>query len=157
TIDHLEFSGAKVVDGNGAGIRYQSGHLTVLDSYFHDNQEGILGGAVASGRVDIRKSEFAHNGAGDGYTHGIYIGDIAALTVTGSYFHDTLVGHQIKSRAEHNTIIGNVIDDGAGTSSYSIDLPNGGVDVVRDNTIVQGPNGENNAIIHFGGEGGAPY
>src|SRR4051812_41648683 len=38
TIDHVEFSGATVKDGNGAGIRYQGGNLTITNSYFHDNQ-----------------------------------------------------------------------------------------------------------------------
>src|SRR5882672_9007862 len=44
TVQNLEFSGASVDDGNGAGIRHESGALTVLNSYFHDNQEGILAG-----------------------------------------------------------------------------------------------------------------
>src|SRR3954467_15025392 len=34
-LDHIEFSGAKVKDGNGAGIRYQGGNLTITNSYFH--------------------------------------------------------------------------------------------------------------------------
>src|SRR5262249_7161230 len=39
TIDHLEFSGASVGAGNGAGIRYEGGKLTITNSYFHDNQD----------------------------------------------------------------------------------------------------------------------
>src|SRR4051812_37026729 len=42
TVQNLEFSNARVGDLNGAGIRWESGNLTVLNSYFHDNQEGIL-------------------------------------------------------------------------------------------------------------------
>jgi hypothetical protein len=34
TLDHIAFSGATVRDGNGAGIRYQGGNLTVTNSYF---------------------------------------------------------------------------------------------------------------------------
>src|SRR4051794_12147020 len=34
TLDHLEFSGATVSAGNGAGIRYQGGNLTITNSYF---------------------------------------------------------------------------------------------------------------------------
>src|SRR3954452_4003841 len=45
TLDHIEFSGATVHDGNGAGIRYQGGNLTITNSYFHDNQDGILAAA----------------------------------------------------------------------------------------------------------------
>ncbi len=33
TIDNLEFTGAKVGDGNGAGIRHESGKLTITDIY----------------------------------------------------------------------------------------------------------------------------
>lgn len=32
TLDHLEFSGAQVADGNGAGVRYQGGSLIVTNS-----------------------------------------------------------------------------------------------------------------------------
>ncbi len=56
TIEALEFSGAKVSDGNGAGIRYEGGTLTVRQSYFHDNQDGILGG-IGHGDVTIADFE----------------------------------------------------------------------------------------------------
>ena len=42
TIQNLSFSGAAVADGNGAGIRYEGGNLVIIDSYFHDNQDGLL-------------------------------------------------------------------------------------------------------------------
>jgi Right handed beta helix region len=155
TLNHLEFSGAQVTDHNGAGIRYQGGHMTITNCYFHDNQDGILGGAVPTGVVDITTSEFAHNGYGDGQTHGLYIGEIASLHVADSYFHDTLAGHHIKSRADHTVIENNRLVDGTGTASYDIDLPNGGQAVVRGNIIDQGTKSENPAMIHFGGEGTA--
>ncbi|WP_426960175.1 hypothetical protein [Muricoccus radiodurans] len=156
TVDHLSFSGAHVPDGNGAGIRYQAGNLTVTNSYFHDNENGILGNPVANGHITIQDSEFAHNGRGDGRTHNIYIGEIASLTVEDSYFHDAVVGHEIKSRAHVNTITDNRIYDNSGNASYSIDLPNGGNAVISGNVIQQGANSQNPAIIHFGGEG-TPY
>src|SRR5262245_37583660 len=34
TIQNLSFSGATVPDMNGAGIRYESGNLVIIDSYF---------------------------------------------------------------------------------------------------------------------------
>jgi hypothetical protein len=154
TMDHLEFSGAAVADANGAGIRYQGGDLTVTNCYFHDNQDGILGGGGATGNVTIRNSEFSHNGAGDGYSHNLYIGDVASLVIDGSYFHDSVVGHEIKSRAESTTITNSRIQDGpTGTGSYSIDVPNGGKVVIQGNVIQQGPNSQNPAIIAFGEEG----
>ncbi len=155
TLDHLEFSGAQVADMNGAGVRYQGGSLTVTNSYFHDNQDGLLGSAVPGGTITIRNSEFAHNGAGDGYSHNIYVGDIASLLIDNSYFHDAVVGHEIKSRAEQTAITNSRIQDGpAGTASYSIDLPNGGAALIQGNVIQQGPASRNPAIIAFGEEGG---
>jgi len=155
TLDHLEFSGAAVADQNGAGVRYQGGSLTVTNSYFHDNENGILGGASPTGTVTIRNSEFSHNGNGNGSTHNIYIGDVASLTIDSSYFHDAVVGHEIKSRAENTTITNSRIQDGpTATASYSIDTPNGGNVLIQGNVIQQGPASQNPAIIAFGEEGG---
>ena len=88
TIQNLEFSGARVGDNNGAGIRWESGNLTVLNSYFHDNQEGILAGANPTGVGVIKGSAFIHNGysPSDDQEHGVYIGTVASLTVDGNYF-----------------------------------------------------------------------
>src|SRR4051812_36912724 len=104
TLDHIEFTGATVADGNGAGIRYQGGALTIKNSYFHDNQDGLLAASVAGGTISISNSEFAHNGAGDGLTHNLYVNEIAKLTIDNSYFHDAVVGHEIKSRADMTVI-----------------------------------------------------
>ncbi len=154
TLDHLEISGAAVPDENGAGIRYQAGNLVLTNSYIHDNQDGILGGGSATGSITIRNSEFARNGIGDGHTHNIYIGDVASLVIDGSYIHDAVVGHEIKSRAEQTTITNSRIQNGPnGTGSYSIDLPNGGNALIQGNVIQQGPASQNPAIIAFGEEG----
>ncbi len=143
TIQNLSFSGAAVADGNGAGIRYESGNLVIIDSYFHDNQDGLLANSDPNGTIRIVGSEFANNGTGDGYTHNLYVNNIASLVIDNSYFHDADVGHQIKSRAQSTTITNSRIYDGTGTGSYSIDLPNGGVGVIRNNVIQQGPNSDN--------------
>src|SRR5580704_14500424 len=91
-LDNIAFSGAAVPDGNGAGIRYETGNLTINNGYFHDNQDGILGGGNGTGTITINNSEFANNGTGDGFTHNLYIGDVATLTINDSYFHDAVVG-----------------------------------------------------------------
>ena len=153
TIDGFGFTGAAVSDANGAGIRYEAGDMTVRNCVFWNNQDGILSNAASGGTILIQNSEFSHNGAGDGYSHNIYIGAIASLTVEDSYFHDSVVGHEIKSRALNTTIINNRIQDNAGDGSYSIDLPNGGNAVIQGNVIEKGANAENYSSIHFGGEG----
>jgi hypothetical protein len=123
------------------------------NDWFHDNQDGVLTGPIAGATVDIVNSEFDRNGIEDGQTHNIYIGVIAQLNITGSYFHDALGGHEIKSRALNNSITDSRIQDGpTADTSYSIDLPNGGNAVISGDTIEKGPNSVQGAIIHYGGE-----
>lgn len=153
TIDHFEFAGASVGSGNGAGIRYQGGNLTVTNSYFHDNENGILANPAPNGSITIRNSEFNANGFGDGYTHNLYVTEVGKLTISDSYFHDAVVGHEIKSRAAETTITNTRVYDNDSSASYSIDLPNGGHAVLTNNIIQQGPNSQNTNIISFGVEG----
>ena len=153
TINNFEFSGAQVSDANGAGIRYEGGNLTLNSCYFHNNEDGLLGGSYSTGNLTINNSEFAFNGRGDGQTHNLYINKIANLTIDNSYFHDAKEGHEIKSRAFSTTITNSRIDDLSGTASYSIDLPNGGNAVIQNNVIQQGPTSHNPVIISIGEEG----
>ena len=156
TLDHVEISGGRVRDENGAAIRHENGSLTLNSVYIHNNENGLLAGDNANSRITITNSEFAFNGRGDGQTHGLYANKIGNLTIRGSYFHDASVGHEIKSRASETLIEGNRIVNGPnGTASYNIDLPNGGRAIVRDNVIEEGPKSENPNTIHFGGEGTA--
>jgi hypothetical protein len=168
TVDNFVFTGCAISDddgGNGAGIRYQGGAMVLNNDGFIDNQNGIMGAAVDSLPVNtetITNCTFDGNGCATGptagYTHNIYVGyGVTTLTATGNIFEQANVGHEFKSRAETNIITGNVFYDGpTGTASYDIDLPNGGADTVSGNIIEKGPHAENNAMIHFGGEG-IPY
>ncbi len=154
TIQGLDISGAVVNDGNGAAIRYEGGTLTLTGDTIHGNQDGLLGAADPNGSITINQSDFYDNGAGDGYTHNIYVGAINSLTVENSTITDANVGHDIKSRAANNTIIDNTISDGPnGTASYEIDLPNGGNALISGNTIEKGANASNSNAISFGEEG----
>src|SRR5437764_1094600 len=152
TVDHLEFAGAAVGSGNGAGIRYEGGTLTVTNSWFHDNQNGILGNSVPSGAVNIANSEFDHNGFGDGQTHNLYIGNVSSFSFTNSYSHDAYVGHELKSRADTTVITNSRFDDGNGPASYSIDMPDGGAVTIQNNIIRQGPNSGNSNRIDYAEE-----
>ncbi len=155
-IENFEFTGAKVRDRNGAGIRYQGGALVVKNCFFHDNETHILGAAAPTGTIQILNSEFARHVPPDDQAHSIYIGKIARLEIRDSYFHDGINGNMIKSRASETLITGSRIYDNDGAISYSIDLPNGGVASILDNVIVQGPNSPNRSIISFSTES-APY
>ena len=152
-LKNLDISGVQVSDANGAAVRYDQGSLTLINDDFHDNQNGILGAADPTGSITIENSTFDHNGVGgNGHTHDIYIGNIASFTLTNSTVTDAEVGHEVKSRAENNTITNNVIADGNETASYTIDLPNGGNATITGNTIEQGPNTQNSNIDAYGEE-----
>src|SRR5215471_14965410 len=62
TIENVEFSGAVVGDGNGAGIRQEGAGLTLRRCYFHHNQNGILSSPNKDSDIAIEHSEFANNG-----------------------------------------------------------------------------------------------
>jgi hypothetical protein len=160
TIDNIEFTGAHVPDGNGAGIRDQAGDLIVRNSRFVGNQDGILATPLVNGTgtLLIENSIFQGNGIASGplsgFAHAVYAGRLASLTVKDSDFQGTLIGHDIKSRAASTVVTGNTLDDGVtGTTSYAIDLSNGGRATITGNTITQGVNTDNNAMIAYAAEG----
>jgi hypothetical protein len=156
TVRNLTFSGAKVSDGNGAGIRAEGRNLTVEDSRFLNNEDGILTGAKPQSSLVVRNSAFVGNGVcNPACSHGIYAGNIAHLRVEHSTFFETKEGHHIKSRALDTELFENTIRDGAkGTASYLVELPNGGTLIMKKNTLEKGPQSQNNtAAVAIGAEG----
>jgi len=153
-IEDIAFTGARVPDRNGAGIRLERGKLTVRRCLFTDNENGMLVGNEPSIILDIADSEFAENGSGDGYSHNLYVGAIRRLTVVGSYFHHARGGHLLKTRAQENIIRYNrLTDESAGRASYELEFPSGGLAVVVGNLIQQSEHTENSVVISFGAEG----
>lgn len=157
TLRNLTFDGAKVAadDGNnGAGVRAEGGSLFIENCTFTNNQNGILVNAIPGATVTVSNSRFDGNGANDGLTHGMYINEVAELTVTNSTFNGTKGGHNVKSRALISTVTDSTLDDGVtGTTSYALDFPNGGVVTVNNVKINQGTRSVNGAMIAFGAEG----
>jgi len=152
-IRNIELSGSTVPDRNGAGIRQEGAGLTVIGSYFHDNEMGILTGANSTSDIVIDSSEFAHNGHGDGLSHNIYIGTVRSFTLRYSYSHDANVGHLVKSRALTNRILYNRLTEQSGSGSYELDLPNGGLSYLIGNLVQQGPTSPNSTMVAYGLEG----
>ncbi len=154
TIENIEFSGATVPDHNGAGIRQEGTGLTVRHCYFHDNEDGILAGDNQNSDIIIERSEFSHNGYGDGYSHNMYINHVRSFMLKFCYTHHAKVGHNVKSRAYNSYILYNrIMDEADGTSSYLIDLPNGGNAIVLGNTMMKGPLAQNRILVNYGAEG----
>jgi hypothetical protein len=155
-IENLEFSGAKVPDANGAGIRNEGRNLTICNSSFHDNENGILGGAY--GTLTIEYSEFDANGIGEfGRTHNIYVDDGSSagdrLVFRYNASRRAVIGHELKTRARENWILYNRLTDETGTASYNIDVPNGGLTYVIGNLIHQGTRTDNSTLVNYGAEG----
>jgi hypothetical protein len=151
-VENIEFSGARVPDQNGAGIRAEGNGLWICNSYFHDNENGILGGG---GEVRIEYSEFDHNGLGEyGKTHNIYIVGTSRFILAHSYSHHAYIGHNVKTRARENHILYNrIMDEADGQSSYAVDVPNGGLTLLLGNLVQQGVNTDNSTAISYGAEG----
>jgi hypothetical protein len=152
-VENIEFTGASVPDLNGAGIRAEGTNLTIRNCYFHDNQEGILTDGGNS-TIIIEFSEFFRNGAGDGFSHNLYIGNITKFIFRYNYSHGAIIGHLLKSRAAENDIYYNRLsDESTGSASYEIDIPNGGLSYIVGNLVEKGPLAQNSALVSYQEEG----
>ena len=153
-IEGFDFEGAAVPDRNGAGIRLEKGSLHISDCTFLRNEMGLLTSNDPTTVLEVENSEFAYNQRPDGHNHNLYVGRIARLTVTGSYFHHARIGHLLKSRAAISHIYYNrLTDETGGTASYELEFPDGGVAYVMGNLIEQGTGTDNPHLISFGAEG----
>lgn len=156
TVRGLTFRGARVPDANGAGIRAEGRNLTVERSRFIDNENGILTTSDPQSTIRIIESEFARNGSCEkDCAHGVYINGVGLLRIERSRFVANRFGHHIKSRALVTELIGNEILDGeTGTTSYLVDVPNGGTVVMEGNVLEKGRLSRNpGTAIAIGAEG----
>jgi hypothetical protein len=171
TVGGLTFMGAMIdnsLGGNGAGIRDQNtaagATLIVRNCVFTNNQEGILTGDDPGETITVANSKFKNNGNPDPdhFQHALYVNHARRLTVTDSLFCGQLIGHDIKSRALVTRIENNQIYDGegypavgcrAGSSSFAIDIPEGGRAAISGNRVFQGPATQNNKKVAYGEEG----
>ena len=152
-IENVEMYGATVADRNGAALRLDGRDLTVRGSYLHDNENGILTNNDGVSNIVIENTEFSSNGYGDGYSHNLYIGHVNSLVFRNSYSHDAKVGHNLKSRANTNTIVYSRFSSSVNQPSYEIDLPNAGKAYVIGNVVQQPAYNNNPALLAFGEEG----
>lgn len=157
-IRNIRFANATADDGNGAGVRAEGVDLLIENCAFTNNQDGILTDNEPQSTLIVRNSTFDGNGTcieKHGCAHAVYAGHIALLRVEGSHFTNTKSGHDVKSRALRTEIVASTIEDGAaGTSSYLVDIPNGGSLLLEGDTLEKGPESENpSAAVMIGEEG----
>jgi hypothetical protein len=155
-IERIEFSSAKVIDNNGAGIRMEGANLYVHHCDFTQNEMGILTGAIPNSSLRMEYCVFSNNGSTNnpGYQHNVYVGHIDSFLFRYNISKDAIAeGHELKSRASYNEIVYNQIANITSVDSRTIDLPNGGIAILVGNYIEQGPNSANSNIIGYGLEG----
>ena len=172
TVDGLTLQNAAIdasLGANGAGIRAEAGSqtytLTVRNTTFINNQMGILTDVSFPLDTILIGNIFINNGNGDvnSLGHSVYISTNNSLTAIGNEICGTILGHDIKSRATMNVIENNTLYDGAadpnqpsctaGSTSFALDLPNGGVALVMGNTMIQGTSTQNEIMFAYGEEG----
>ena len=139
---------------NSAGIWAERGMkiLTIRNSSFINNGNGILVGNRQGAEITIENSVFDGNGA-SGQAHQIYIsGTDTKLVIRGSTFRNTAGdGHVIKTGA-HTTILENTkILGSSGSYSRAIDAFAGGELRLSGVQIVHGPDA-NSDVIGYGAE-----
>lgn len=154
-VENIEFRGVRVRDGNGAGIRFEKGHLVIHRCAFIDNEMGILTGNSPELTLEISDSEFADAARHEvDLHHLLYVDAIGRFVLTGSRFSNGYKGHLVKSRARENHVRYNLLADGrGGRASYELEFPNGGVAHVVGNVIAKSASADNSVLVSYGAEG----
>jgi len=156
TVENIEFSGCRVPDGNGAGIRQYGENLTLRNCKFHDCQDSLMtNNNTPESEILIEHCEFSYCSLSEKPgTHNLYIGFVKKLTYRYNYSHHAKYSNLVKSRAAENHIMYNrITDDADGTGSYELDLCNGGKCYVVGNILHKAANAQNDMFINFGTEG----
>lgn len=158
-IEGIEFAGARVPTGNGAGIRFEAGSLVLERCRFLDNEMGVLTAGRPDMALAVHHCEFADAPRHDSglLHHLLYVGAIGSCVVMHSRFHHGWRGHLINSRARVNRILFNELDNGDdGGASYELEFPDGGDAPVLGNRLVQSAASHNPAMLSMGAEGARP-
>ncbi|MEX0298945.1 MAG: right-handed parallel beta-helix repeat-containing protein [Kordiimonas sp.] len=151
TIENIACRNIKVKDKNGACVRFEGTNLTLRNVHFSDSENGILAGPK-SGKILIEDSVFEGNGK-DGYAHAMYINGGELTIRRTKILNSVSQGHEVKTRAERTTIENSIIASLNGRDSRLIDAPNGGIVIVRNSLLVEGPASVNWQLFSFGVEG----
>ena len=157
-IEQLGFAGARVRDGNGAGIRLEDGSLAVFGCSFTDNEMGLLTANRPDLALVLRGCRFADAPRHAGRLHHLlYVGRIGRFELHGCTLANGFRGHLVKSRARLALLLGNLLDDTAGTdprgaASYELELAEGGRALLAGNVLVQSPGSSNAAVLSIGAE-----
>lgn len=138
-LEYLRIHSNKIQYGRNPGVETVvidgASSVIVRNCKIHDCGNGILTGNRDFGTWSIVDTEIYDCGTNDGLTHNIYIGPLAAVTMTGSYSYFTNQGswvdwtqprgHAFKSRALVTTLKASFFSV-AGRGSCAAETPFGG-------------------------------
>lgn len=147
-IKNIECRHIAVRDGNGACVRQAGKNLKLTHVYFHNSQQGILTGA-RPGKTEIIDSRFEILGAG-GQAHGIYVGGGQLVLRQSMFLAAKGEGHEIKSRASSTLIDRCIVASFSSKDSRLIDITGGGVLIISNSILEQGPGSVNQDLIGYG-------
>ncbi len=164
SIENLELYGAHNNSHNGSGVRIQSAnYCSVRNCNIHNNDMGIMssgtpGDPTAASNQWIDHCEIFKNGdfADPGYNHNLYLGG-TSVTVQFCNIHDSLTGHNLKSRAHYVRVENCCIHDSSNreldfVESWDTTRPHSNV-LLLGNVIRKSPDAKGNrTVIHFGQE-----
>lgn len=151
TFRNIEIAGVATPGGVAAAIRDQAGRLTVVNSYIHGNQAGIVADAGLASSVGIYDSEIANNGTPDGRGGNVDVAEIGTLTLRNGYVHDALAGAEVRSRADNTTVADTRISQAAGNGAANLLLPDGGLVSVTGSVLQKSATAQATALVHVGG------
>jgi len=149
TLRGLTFTRIRVPDGNGAGVRAEGRDLTVADSRFINDQDGIL--AAGGGFLRIDGCIFADNGAADRPpTHAVIASGLELLRIEGSEFLRPRGGDLIAATVLRTELDGNRLSDVGGHIAGPLVTISGGAVALTGNTIEIGGADRPGAVLVTG-------
>lgn len=156
TLRNIELTGAGIMGGVAAGIHDQGGNLTVVNSYIHDNQAGLVADAGLAGSIGVYDTELARNGTVDGVGANLDVGEVGTLTLRNVWVHAAVGGAELRSRADTTTIDASRILQSSGSGANAIDLPQAGRVSITGSVIEKAAGSLGGALVHVGGSGMLP-
>ncbi len=139
TVRDLTLARARVLDGNGAGIRMEGPSLTLQHVRFINNEVGILAGSEGPRRLRIADCLFESGGVGgDHPMFAVVVGTLDVLQIERSTISD-VKGGGIESSAASTELTGNSIATGSGADPAPAVLIEAGNLLMQDNVISLGP------------------
>ena len=171
TIENIDIDGSAALQvGKAAIFLEKAKNLILRDMRIHGfrtaRANGIFGSYFNAGTLTLERIELYDNGGDGGPEHNIYINESeidAAFQVhmRNSWSHDAFYGHTYKSRAQVNVLEGNYFQGGVPVmgetqaENYLVDIPNGGILVMRNNILVKNHSGDssNGMSVTYGMEG----